>query len=311
MPIIRPWEPKIRVLGFLLLSLAYLAWSYTSELGSFGGDNAIYLRSAEFLSPFSPNSALAASYFANSQYPPLFPLVLGLFGATGNLLVAHLTVTSFLLAALFALYKWQRSLDIPSWWAFAVAFLFACLPGTYLQTLEILSENLYLLFSLLGLWMYRQAETTRRNDRLLGAALAVAAATLTRTAGVALLAALLSHLLLINRSRRNLAAAALAVAPVAAWHLWRGGGGYVSSLTTTYGANAVAALIDRLHLQATALWYGWINNFVSAPSGRTYAEGKKINWRDGINAVYCIIKYNLIAKMNKTGRKNAPRNEAA
>lgn len=27
--------------------------------------------------------------------------------------------------------------------------------------------------------------------------------------------------------------------------------------------------------------------------GRTYAEGKKIGWKDGIRAVYCIIKYNL------------------
>ncbi len=28
-------------------------------------------------------------------------------------------------------------------------------------------------------------------------------------------------------------------------------------------------------------------------SGRTYAEGKKINWKDGIWAVWCILKYNL------------------
>jgi glycosyltransferase involved in cell wall biosynthesis len=27
--------------------------------------------------------------------------------------------------------------------------------------------------------------------------------------------------------------------------------------------------------------------------GRTYAEGKKINWRDGFRAIYCIVKYNL------------------
>jgi len=27
--------------------------------------------------------------------------------------------------------------------------------------------------------------------------------------------------------------------------------------------------------------------------GRTYAEGKKIGWKDGIRAIYCIIKYNL------------------
>ena len=27
--------------------------------------------------------------------------------------------------------------------------------------------------------------------------------------------------------------------------------------------------------------------------GRTYQEGKKINWKDGLHAIYCIIKYNL------------------
>ena len=27
--------------------------------------------------------------------------------------------------------------------------------------------------------------------------------------------------------------------------------------------------------------------------GRTYAEGKKITWKDGLRAVYCILKYNL------------------
>jgi len=27
--------------------------------------------------------------------------------------------------------------------------------------------------------------------------------------------------------------------------------------------------------------------------GRTYAEGKKIGWKDGVRAIYCIIKYNV------------------
>jgi hypothetical protein len=26
-------------------------------------------------------------------------------------------------------------------------------------------------------------------------------------------------------------------------------------------------------------------------TGRTYAEGKKINWKDGLRALYCIFKY--------------------
>lgn len=30
--------------------------------------------------------------------------------------------------------------------------------------------------------------------------------------------------------------------------------------------------------------------------GRTYAEGKKINWKDGLRAIYCILKYNIWAR---------------
>jgi hypothetical protein len=28
--------------------------------------------------------------------------------------------------------------------------------------------------------------------------------------------------------------------------------------------------------------------------GRTYAEGKKIGWRDGVRALWCIFKYNWL-----------------
>ncbi|MFN7302383.1 MAG: glycosyltransferase family 2 protein [Bacteroidota bacterium] len=30
--------------------------------------------------------------------------------------------------------------------------------------------------------------------------------------------------------------------------------------------------------------------------GRTYAEGKKIGWKDGFRAIYCILKYNLFVR---------------
>ena len=28
--------------------------------------------------------------------------------------------------------------------------------------------------------------------------------------------------------------------------------------------------------------------------GRTYEEGKKISWKDGIRAIYCILKYGML-----------------
>ena len=30
--------------------------------------------------------------------------------------------------------------------------------------------------------------------------------------------------------------------------------------------------------------------------GRTYAEGKKIGWRDGFRAIFCILKYGLLGQ---------------
>ena len=30
--------------------------------------------------------------------------------------------------------------------------------------------------------------------------------------------------------------------------------------------------------------------------GRTYSEGKKINWKDGFRAIYCILKYGIVQK---------------
>ena len=35
-------------------------------------------------------------------------------------------------------------------------------------------------------------------------------------------------------------------------------------------------------------------------AGRTYAEGKKIGWRDGVRALWCILKYNLRIRGHRT-----------
>jgi glycosyltransferase involved in cell wall biosynthesis len=40
-------------------------------------------------------------------------------------------------------------------------------------------------------------------------------------------------------------------------------------------------------------------------SGRTYAEGKKINWRDGVAAVKCIIKYGFATRGQQSGHLRA------
>ena len=42
-------------------------------------------------------------------------------------------------------------------------------------------------------------------------------------------------------------------------------------------------------------------------AGRTYAEGKKINWKDGVAALWAILRYNLIDDMSDSGEKTLRR----
>jgi glycosyltransferase involved in cell wall biosynthesis len=41
-------------------------------------------------------------------------------------------------------------------------------------------------------------------------------------------------------------------------------------------------------------------------AGRTYAEGKKIGWRDGVRALVCIVKYSPIGERFRTHRPRRP-----
>jgi glycosyltransferase involved in cell wall biosynthesis len=41
-------------------------------------------------------------------------------------------------------------------------------------------------------------------------------------------------------------------------------------------------------------------------NGRTYEQGKKIGWRDGLRALYAIVKYNLFSKSKAAWKANTP-----
>ncbi|HZQ91901.1 MAG TPA: glycosyltransferase family 2 protein [Terriglobales bacterium] len=41
-------------------------------------------------------------------------------------------------------------------------------------------------------------------------------------------------------------------------------------------------------------------------SGRTYAEGKKINWRDGVLALFAIVRFGLSGNIRKPGAQTSP-----
>ena len=50
----------------------------------------------------------------------------------------------------------------------------------------------------------------------------------------------------------------------------------------------VTAKVAKMNLRIYEVWISYY--------GRTYDEGKKIGWKDGFRAIYCILKYNLWSK---------------
>ena len=50
----------------------------------------------------------------------------------------------------------------------------------------------------------------------------------------------------------------------------------------------ITAKISRMNLKIYEVGISY--------DGRTYAEGKKIGWKDGFRAIYCILKYNLFSR---------------
>jgi glycosyltransferase involved in cell wall biosynthesis len=50
----------------------------------------------------------------------------------------------------------------------------------------------------------------------------------------------------------------------------------------------ITAKIARMHCRVYEVGISY--------RGRTYEQGKKIGWKDGVRAIYCILKYNLFAR---------------
>lgn len=254
--------------GFLLLCGVYYVWGWSRTLGDFGGDNAYYLLIARHFSPWSAHSDVAAYFYANSLYPPLFPLVLALFGGGESLLAAHAITITLLLFAFIALYLWLRSLGRGRTESSLVTLLFALLPGTYMQALSLLSENLYLLASLGCLASASMFDNTRRQRWLWVAAICAAAAMLTRGAGVSLLAAFVLYLV-IHRPRGSWRLVLAAVLPIVLWKFLgqQQAPGYLSSLADKYGPDLPAALMRQFTLGVWMLWHGWTTNFTGGSAG--------------------------------------------
>ena len=254
--------------GFSLLAAVYCVWTWSHELAEFGGDNAIYILTAHYFSPWSGHSDVAAYFAKHSQYPPLFPFVLAIFGGGENLLIAHIITTICLLSALVVFYYWLTVLGFSAFHAGMAGLLVAVLPGTYMEALSVHSENLYLLLSLSGLLAVSIAEKSERTAWYWLAALCIAAATLTRGVGVSLVAAFACYMAL-RRPPRALSYVVVCLFPVVLWNLlWlKHGPSYLDSFNQKYMGMSLDTLVSHVGVQLHAMWYGWAGNFSASHIG--------------------------------------------
>jgi hypothetical protein len=223
---------------------------------------------AEHFSPWTPRADVAAFVADNSRYPPLFPLLLGFFSG-GNILLANLTTVVFVLIGFAISFFWFVEEKLSEWKALALTFTFAILPVTYMQVLYVLSESLYLIFSMGCLLAVARSEKTGHDRPLFLAALCIAATTLTRNAGWILFLAFAIYLVLNNKNRKIFLLLAVAALPGIAWSVYRGISGgteeisYIDIINGWYSGNPWGILQKQLIEEPVRFWEGLSSAFTA------------------------------------------------
>jgi hypothetical protein len=271
----RAWSVVLLTIGYACLCAGYLAWVWSHDITDLGGDSAMYVLLGRHFSPFFAPSPVLETMVRGTAYPPLFPFLIGLSG--GGLLAGHLLAAASLLGALPCLAGWLRAegvkLSVSAW----TATLFALMPATYFLTLNIWTENTYLLFCLVAILAEQRASAPddRRSHWWWTAAAAVAAATLTRSAALPLLAAFLLRLLLVRPGRWPVFAA-LSCAPFAiqagwSWMHQSGVSNYLAQWSGSYSGHAMDQLWAQLRQESYLAGVSWIRAWLGQDLVRTPA----------------------------------------
>jgi len=250
---------------FASIAIGYFGWVWTDSLNDLGGDSAVYLLSANHFLPFAAPNAAAHFFAVTSPYPPLYPILLAILGGAGSLTIAHEITAMCLLAGLVALFYWLRfeQLDTPV--SLSVVALIALTPGVYMQALYLHSEMLFFAFTVSAIAALAKFELVPSRRMMLVAAAFAAAATLTRTIGIAMVAASLVWII-VNTKRDRWLAGAVAVTPLLAWTIFspkvEPRVGYLEIFSQKLAQNLDVGLMAMVSQQATMLADGWRVNLV-------------------------------------------------
>jgi len=254
------------ILSFIIIFI-YFQWTNSTILANLGGDNARYLLIAQYLSPYTSFSEVAYHFAINSQYPPVYPLILALAGGAESIQIAHLITTISLLLAVLIMIFWGTKSGLNKLTTVFCLIVFLILPGTLNQALMILSENTYLLFSVLSLLMIENYENTNEKKWIWITVVFIVLASLTRTAGLSLILAF-SVYVYFRRPDDEIKLILSSVLPMLAWKFFglHQGNGYLPALVNEYSETGVINIFQMFHNELINLWYGWILNFTDNKS---------------------------------------------
>jgi hypothetical protein len=250
----------------LLFAYACVAFVRQPGLGTFADDSVSYLILAQGLSPWQAASqAVREALPREAFYPPLFPLVLALAGASHDFATAHV-VNALLLAACLPLTYLLGKQWLQSDWAAATATVASALvPAMWINARGILSEPLYCLLLLGTLY------AIEKRRRPWAIALLMSCMVLTRASG--LVVALAYGLWAASRHgvalRARVHAALPAIIAVLAYGLWtlvrpaETADDYARIvLERAHGFLSPATLAANLVRQANAVVEGWIGSLL-------------------------------------------------
>jgi hypothetical protein len=266
--------------GFIAICAFYYWLHWTSTVPILGGDHAAYLLAADYFSPFGDrsreimNAAKAYSYF-----PPLYPLVLGVAGATSaHVELAHAITITFLAAAFIWFFAWARYETRSALQSYLLVLIFVFLPTTFFQSFGILSETLYLWLTLVAIGFLSRADIP--ISRFYTVAVVIGLAAITRTAGIALIAAFAVYLLLHN-VKPWLHLVSCSLVPIFCWHILKWLLGYQDGylwIMTAFAKDKplLDFLIGKLATESHGLWLGWITSFDHTPAMTSLIVGSTV-----------------------------------
>jgi len=222
------------------------ASTMTDQLGSLGGDNACYLLLADAIRSGQGYADIdRPGRPRHTFYPPIFPLMLAPLRALepDGYRMAHALVVVSSLASVIAVFFLFRP-QFGTAWALLSAVLTAFLPVLARCLLPILSELPFAALTLWSLvcWDRHERRGGEVGAPLIGACALAAAAFLTRTAGVALLGAIV-------------------LAAAWRWPLRRGG-------PSSFGKQGLALVVSlALLIPVVAGWSLWTRHGSASHSG--------------------------------------------